>query len=162
MEKDPISNIAISLIQKRLIFDYATNYRHANESIASADEFNFSDDDFKEFKLFLSDKEYEYNTETEDVAEQLKGVAEDELYYESISTEYIALITKLEANKKDDLNKFRSEIIELITGEIASRYYYQKGRIIANLKFDKDVKEAIKLLKDKERYNNILAGTSKK
>ena len=112
--------------------------------------------------MFLSDKEYEYNTETEDVAEQLKGVAEDELYYESISTEYIALITKLEANKKDDLNKFRSEIIELITGEIASRYYYQKGRIIANLKFDKDVKEAIKLLKDKERYNNILAGTSKK
>ena len=84
----------------------------------------------------MSDKEYEYNTETEDVVKQLKGAAEDELYYESISAEYIALIAKLEANKKDDLNKFNSEIIELITGEIVSRYYYQKGRIIATLQFD--------------------------
>ena len=47
-------------------------------------------------KLFLSDKEYEYNTETEDVVKQLKGIAEDELYYESISAEYSALIAKLE------------------------------------------------------------------
>ena len=84
------------------------------------------------------------------------------MYYESISAEYLKLITKLEANKKDDLNKFRSEIIELITGEIASRYYYQRGRIIATLAFDKDVKEAIKVLEDKERYANILAGTFKK
>jgi carboxyl-terminal processing protease len=155
-EKSPISNIAISLIQKRLIFDYATDYRHSNEKIAAAEDYQFSD--FEDFKLFLSDKEYEYHTKTEDVVEELKEIAEDELYYESILAEYDALVTKLTANKKDDLNKFKSEIIELLTGEIASRYYYQKGRIIANLQFDEDVQEAIKILLNQEQYNSILAG----
>ena len=156
VEKSPISNIAISLIQKRLIFDYATDYRHSNEKITAVEDYQFSD--FEDFKLFLSDKEYEYSTETEDVIKELKEIAEEELYYESISPEYDALITKLTANKKDDLNKFKSEIIELLTGEIASRYYYQKGRIIANLQFDEDVQEAIKILSNQEQYNSILSG----
>ena len=86
-------------------------------------------------------------------------IAEEEFYFKEITTEYDALIAKLEANKKDDLNKFKSEIKELITSEIVSRYYYQKGRILATLQFDKEVKEAIKVLEDKKRYDNILAGT---
>ena len=120
------------------------------------EEYQFSD--FEDFKLFLSDKEYEYNTETEDLAQKLKEIAQEELYYESISEEYNALMTKLAVNKNDDLNKFKSEIIELLTGEIASRYYYQKGRIIVNLKFDEDVKEAIQILLNQQEYNKILAG----
>ena len=108
----------------------------------------------------MSDKEYEYTTETEEMVEELKEIAEEEFYFKEITTEYDALIAKLETNKKDDLNKFKSEIKELITSEIVSRYYYQKGRIIATLQFDKNVEEAIKLLKDKKRYDNILAGNT--
>ena len=162
VEQEKIGNITISLIRKRLIFDYATDYRFSHDSIASADKFQFSDENFVDFQSFLSDKEYEYTTETEDVVEKLKKIAEEEFYFKEIATEYDALIAKLEVNKKDDLNKFKSEIKELITSEIVSRYYYQKGRIIATLQFDKDVKEAIKVLKDKKRYDNILAGTSVK
>ncbi len=162
VEQEKIGNITISLIRKRLIFDYATDYRFSHDSIASADKFQFSDENFVDFQSFLSDKEYEYTTETEDVVEKLKKIAEEEFYFKEIATEYNALIAKLEVNKKDDLNKFKSEIKELITSEIVSRYYYQKGRIIATLQFDKDVEEAIKVLKDKKRYDNILAGTSVK
>ena len=160
VEQEKIGNITISLIRKRLIFDYATDYRFSHDSIASADKFQFSDENFVAFQSFLSDKEYEYTTETEDVVEKLKKIAEEEFYFKEIATEYDALIAKLEVNKKDDLNKFKSEIKELITSEIVSRYYYQKGRIIATLQFDKDVEEAIKVLKDKKRYDNILAGNT--
>ena len=160
VEQEKIGNITISLIRKRLIFDYATDYRFSHDSIASADKFQFSDENFVDFQSFLSDKEYEYTTETEDVVEKLKKIAEEEFYFKEIATEYNALIAKLEVNKKDDLNKFKSEIKELITSEIVSRYYYQKGRIIATLQFDKDVEEAIKVLKDKKRYDNILAGNT--
>ncbi|MBC8266818.1 MAG: S41 family peptidase [Flavobacteriales bacterium] len=158
IEQEKISNITISLLRKRLIFDFATDYRHAHDSIITADKFRLSDKIFEDFKTFLSDKEYEYTTETQDVVEQLKEVAEDEFYFDGFSNEYDALITKLEANKKDDLNKFNLEIKELITSEIVSRYYYQKGRIIAILQFDEDLKEAIKVLNNKTKYNSILAG----
>ena len=37
-----------------------------------------------------------------------------------------------------------------------SNYYYQKGRIIASLNFDDEVKKAIEILKDKDSYNKLL------
>ena len=158
IEQEKVGNIIISLLSKRLIFDFATDYRFSHETIPNANNFLFTDEEFEDFKTFLSGKEYEYSTETEDKVEQLKEVAEEELYYEEIANEYDALILKLEINKKDDLNKFKPEIKEILTSEIASRYYYQKGRIIANLQFDKYVKEAIELLNNNSKYNSILAG----
>ena len=41
--------------------------------------------------------------------------------------------------------------------EIMSRYYYQKGRIKASIKFDKEVEKAIEILQNIEKYNNILS-----
>ena len=158
VEQASISNITISLLKKRLIFDFATDFRFSNENILSAEKFEFTDDNFTEFKDFLYDKEYEYTTETEDAIEELKEIAEDELYFKNISDEYNILVAKLETNKKDDLNKFKDEIKELLTSEIVSRYYYQKGRIIANLQFDNEVKEAIRVLNNSSQYNSILAG----
>ena len=158
IEQERVGNITISLLRKRLIFDFATDYRFSHENIPDANTFLFTDEEFEDFKTFLSDKEYEYSTETEEKVGELKEVAEEEFYYEEIANEYDALILKLEANKKDDLNKFKTEIKAIITSEIASRYYYQKGRIIANLQFDKDVKEAIDVLSNNSKYNSILAG----
>ena len=158
VEQASISNITISLLKKRLIFDFATDFRFSNENILSAEKFEFTDDNFTEFKDFLYDKEYEYTTETEDAIEELKEIAEDELYFKNISDEYNILVAKLETNKKDDLNKFKDEIKEILTSEIVSRYYYQKGRIIANLQFDNEVKEAIRVLNNSSQYNSILAG----
>ncbi len=158
VEQASISNITISLLKKRLIFDFATDFRFSNEKILSAEKFEFTEDNFTEFKDFIFNKEYEYTTKTEDAIEELKEIAEDELYFKNISDEYNTLVAKLETNKKDDLNKFKDEIKELLTSEIVSRYYYQKGRIVANLQFDNEVKEAIKVLRNSNLYNSILAG----
>ena len=162
IKKIKISNISISLIKERLFFDYATDYRLKYDSILSAKKFRFSEKDFEDFKSFLTNKEYQYTTKTEEVVADLKEKAEDEFYLDDIATEYDALVKKLETNKKDDINKFKGEIKEIITSEIVSRYFYQKGRIIATLQFDKSVNEAISLLNDRVRYDNILTGNTQK
>jgi carboxyl-terminal processing protease len=59
-------------------------------------------------------------------------------------------------NKNDDLQKNKDDIKEILTGEIMSRYYYQKGRIKAGLNFDIEVEKAIEILQDQEKYNRIL------
>ena len=162
IKKIKISNISISLIKERLFFDYATDYRLKYDSILSAKKFRFSEKDFEDFKSFLTNKEYQYTTKTEEVVADLKEKAEDEFYLDDIATEYDALVKKLETNKKNDINKFKGEIKEIITSEIVSRYFYQKGRIIATLQFDKSVNQAISLLNDRARYDNILTENAKK
>ena len=66
------------------------------------------------------------------------------------------LLNKYYDSKKDDVNKNKQIIKEILTGEIMSRYYYQKGRIKASLNFDQDVKKAIEILENEKEYNALL------
>ena len=45
----------------------------------------------------------------------------------------------------------------MISIEILKRYYYQKGSIIQQLKDDPDLKEALKILGDMDRYHALLS-----
>ena len=55
--------------------------------------------------LTIKDKDYNYKTQSDFALEDLKLDATNEKYYESIKTEYEALLNKMAANKKDDLIK---------------------------------------------------------
>lgn len=154
IEPDKYGMIIASLLKERLFFDYSTEYHFAHDSISN--NFVFSNEDFKNFKTYLADKEYSYKTETETVLEKLKKKAEAEEYFSKLSEEYDVLFAKMQENKNDDLQKHKNSIKEILTTEILSRYYYQKGRIKAGLNFDVEVEKAIEILKDKEQYNEIL------
>jgi len=148
------SMIIPSLVKERFFFDYATDYRFSHDSIS--EEFIFSDANFSDFSSYISDKEYTYKTETEKSLEKLKKKAEEEDYFDNLSAEYDILFAKMLENKNNDLQKSKEEIKEILTGEIMSRYFYQKGRIKAGLNFDIEVEKAIEILKEKTEYNKIL------
>lgn len=158
-EKD-FSSIAVSLMTKNLIFDYATQYHSSHPKIPSSMDFNLSDKEYEEFVKFIENKKYdEYVTQTEKRVEELKSIAEKEKYYDGFSKEYNSLINKIKENKKDDLNKFKKEIKALLEEEIVSRYYFQKGRIEASIKYDVEIQKSISVFKDKALYNSVLDGT---
>ena len=154
LEPEKYGMIISSLIKERLFFDYATEYRFLHDSIS--EKMIFSDKDFEDFKIYISDKEYIYQTETEKKLEQLKEKASAEKYFSEIEKEYDILSLKIQENKNDDLAKNKEQIREILTNEIVSRYYYQRGRIIAALNFDIEVKKAIEILQDTQLYNQIL------
>ena len=149
-----VSNIVISLFRERLFFDYATDFRFDNDTIS--ENFIFSDEAYKNFEHYLSDKEYNYKTKTEQALEKVKQKAIEEGYFEALSEDYENLFTKLEANKEDDLFTNKKDVQEILTSEIASRYFYQEGRIKSSLNFDSELKKAIEVLQNEEEYTSIL------
>jgi len=153
-EPGKYSMIIPSLLKERLFFDFATDYRFSHDTILY--DFEFSDADFLDFTNYISDKDYTYETATEKSLKKLKKKAEDEEYFDALSEEYDALVLKMELNKEDDLQNSKGEIKEILTGEIMSRYYYQKGRLKAGLNFDIELDKAIEILQNKEQYNKIL------
>ena len=70
--------------------------------------------------------------------------------------EFDALYEKIRHDKNKDLQIFKDELIEILSEEIVSRYYYQKGRIQKSFEYDNDIKKAISLLGDNDEYNKIL------
>lgn len=154
------SNILRSIIRKRHIFNFANQFKAENDSIPSAREFVVTEQIYDRFKQFLNDKEYEYETDTEKAITDLIDDAKSEKYLSDIEVELNQLKEKMNTSKENDIERFKSEIMEVMEMEIATRYYYQKGKIESTIKHDRELAEAINLLDDVHRYHAILRGDS--
>ncbi len=159
IETDQLSPLSAALLQKNLIFDYATQYYYKHPTIAQPADFVLNDKDFTDFEKWLGNKDYSYQTDSEELLAALKESAEKEKYFKNIEMEFNALNAKFAHDKKNDLNKNKREIVNLLTEEIAGRYYSQKGRIINKLKKDdKVLDKALSVVKDGEQYKTLLKG----
>jgi carboxyl-terminal processing protease len=155
-ETQKYSSILTSLVTKNLVFKYATKYRNTHPTIISAKDFKLDDSEYDDFVAFLTGKEYDYTTKTEKTLDELKENAKGDKALDAIKTDIDALKIKIMHNKKEDLVKYKPEIKQFLEEEIASRYYFQNGRMEASLKDDIDLKEALSVLNDKDRYQKIL------
>ena len=150
--------IAQSLNGKGLIFDYAVKYRHDHPTIKPAREFALTDADYTDFAKWLSDKEYDYTTQVEKDLGTLEASAKKEKYFNQIQDQLKSLKTKMSHSKDADLNTFKPELKALLEQEIAGHYYLQKGIKEASFSTDPEMKAALDLFKDMNRYNTILKG----
>lgn len=153
--------VSFQLMQKYLVFNYATEFRAKNNEISSAKTFSLSDQQYNEFVTFVDQAKFDYTTKSEERLAELEKVSKKEKYYANVSADYEKLKAKLAAKKKADLLTFKSEIKELIESEIACRYYYQDGRVEASFKYDDDIKQALNILQSPVDYLAVVKGEGK-
>jgi carboxyl-terminal processing protease len=157
MDDGNLSPLSISLLTNNFIFDYATQYYYNHPTIAQPADFALSENDFNAFEKWLSNKDYSYKSDSEQLLASLKETAEKEKYFDNVKNEYNALAAKLSHDKKQDLIKNKKEVMTLLTNEIVSRYYFQRGRVINKMKNDdKDLQKALQLLSDMKNYKSLL------
>lgn len=146
-----------SLLSENLFFKYATKYTLEHPTIPPAAEFMLSDKEYEEFMTYLEDKNYSYTTDTEKELEKLVKTAKKEKYWKMSEAEFAQLDESLNSKKNQDLVIFKDQIREILTNEIVSRYYYQKGRIESSLSWDEALDEAKNVLENESEYNKILS-----
>lgn len=156
VEIEAFPEVSFALFAKNYIYDYSIKYKEEHEAIANPEEFVMTDAEYEDFKQFVSDKDYSYQTETEEELEDLREAAEEEKLSDAFYEQLADLEEQLEANKKDDLDNYKDEIKFLLEREIAARYYYTAGRIANSLDDDDEVKKAIEILNNKAEYNSLL------
>ena len=158
VKQEHFANITQTLVSKLLIFDYATQFRNTRNSIGDVRTFHLTDNEYNDFIKFLSTKNYSYTTGTEKLITNLKTEATKEKQFADIQAEYDALKAKLTASKKNDLQQNKDEIKQVLENEIASRFYYEKGRYETNFKYDRELAQAIKTMSDRTQVASILKG----
>lgn len=155
VDDETLSNLSASLVTNSIIFDYATYFNSKNEKIASPEEFTISPEVYADFSKFVKEQDFTYESKTEEELDNLLEVAKKEKYFDISKNEFDALKQKLGHNLDQDLEHFRKEVSELLTDEIVSRYYYQKGAIKVGLREDTDVKKALEVLHKPDGYAAI-------
>ena len=161
VSRDPYATVTAYLFGKNYIFDYANKFYSEHKSIAPAERFQIDEATYQDFMKFVKDKKFSYTTESEKAIEKLKKTAKEEGYLDKIKPQIDLLEKNLAAEKDNDLLNNRKDIEELLRSEIVGRYYYQKGRIVASLNDDPDLKRAFEILLNtngKDEYHSILSG----
>lgn len=161
VKREAYATVTAYLFAKNYIFDYANKFHHEHKSIAPAESFQIDEATYQDFMKFVKDKKFAYTTESEKAIEKLKKTAKEEGYLDKIKPQIELLEKNLAAEKENDLISNRKDIEELLRSEIVGRYYYQKGRIIASLNDDPDLKRAFEILLNtngKDEYHSILSG----
>ena len=154
--QDTLSALSFKLVQDYMIFDFATEYASKHKTIATPDKFDIDDDIYKEFHQYLTEKKFSYESRSELTLKSLIETAKKEHYYDGTKNEFAALQKGLTLDLNQDLDKNSEEIRDLLKDEIVSRYYYQKGAIIAALGSDKEIKSVKYLFQNPAEYSRLL------
>lgn len=161
VKADTVPNIAFYLAGARdsneVMLNYEIDYIAKHPTIAPAEEFALTDQDYEEFKERVLKADFKYDRETEKYLKDLEKLAKFEGYYDDAKPEIEALKKKLSHNVAKDLDYNKQTIKHLLENDIVAAYYYQGGAIRNSLRYDKQVKEAIKILKSPEEYKKILS-----
>ncbi|MEI6059801.1 MAG: S41 family peptidase [Bacteroidota bacterium] len=154
-----LSTVSYNLITKYIIFEYATKYAAEHPTIPTAGNFKLSDAEYNDFVAFTDKKGFEFKTAAENELESVKKAAQYENCWTDVKSQYDAMLQSIMLHKKKDLQDNKDEIARLLQEEIASRYYYQKGRIESTLSDDTELKSATQVLNDAVTYTSILDGS---
>ena len=151
-----LPNLLFYLANSDELLDFATDYTRQHRTIAPIEEFEVSDSLFFAFKEAVKASDFTYDRQSEEALEALKEIAEFEGYTADAAAEFAALEKKLSHNIDRDFDIFKDDICELLAHELTTRYYYQRGAIIQDIKSDSTILRARALIKDKEAYKQIL------
>ena len=165
VKPDSLPNIAFYLAGARdsneVMLNYEVDYIAKHPTIAPAKDFALTDADYDEFKARVLKANFKYDRETEKYQKDVEKLAKLEGYYDDAKPEFEALKKKLSHNVAKDLDYNKEYIKQLLENEIVAAYYFQAGAIQNSLRYDKQIKEAIKLLNSPEEYKKILLPAKK-
>ena len=151
-----LSTICYRLMQKNLIFNYATKYYFEHDTLSSARNFELSETEFQQFLVWLEGQSFDYQTPLEIKLNQALELAKTAARSEQVYQRILDLNALLQAEKKNDLDLHEEEIKRFLEQDIVSRYYLQEGIIEASFDFDPDILKAIEILENTESYDGIL------
>lgn len=162
MKGDSLASITAGLFSTgadstEVVTQYVVNYVAKHPTIAAPSEFRLTDADYDEFKAMVINSGFKYDLGTGKMFDELVKVAQIEGRYSEAQAEFDALKAKLSNNLPADLDRHREVIQSLLEENIVTCYYYQRGAAESMLKYDKQVKRALELLKDKEEYGKLLS-----
>ena len=144
-----------ALSSNNTIFDFATKYYYKNP-MTSVGEFDFGDSDFSEFKSFVSESDFTFETRTELVLKESMAGKDKYIFDENVKQQYQTFLSEIDRSKTAALDTYQNSIQKKLEDEIIKRYFYREGLYEYYLQKDEAIISAREILADRSRYQSIL------
>ena len=161
LKNDTMPNIAYYLSvggmdSTEVMFDYVVDYIASHEQIAAPRDFHLTEADWQDFKQRVVESGFSYDPVSRKQFDELVKTAKFEGYYDDAKEAFDSLGERLKHDVGRDLDKHRKTIQQMMELDIVAAYYYQAGAIEAGLQYDKQLQEAVRLLRSTNEYAKML------
>ncbi|WP_025666138.1 S41 family peptidase [Aquimarina megaterium] len=155
LETSKFSKITTALLRSDAIFEYGTKYYYSHQLKKSSD-FKFTDKDYEDFKNFVKQSEFNFETETEKSFKKSLEIAKKEKFDKDIISTYNTLVASINTSKQAALDTYKTEIVNLLTDEIIKRYFYREGLYNYYVTHNPEVAKSQEILGNKNKYEELL------
>ncbi len=155
LETSKFSKITTALLKSDAIFSYGTKYYYAHQ-LQKATDFKFTDSDYEDFKKFVKQSDFKFETETEKSFNDALNTAKREKLDSEIAASYDALLAAINTSKEKALDTYKTEIVNLLTDEIIKRYFYREGLYNYYVTHNPEIEKSKEVLGSKKKYEQIL------
>lgn len=160
LEPEYVSTFAVMVYAQGFVDDFLTDYcaRHYDELEGSVvpTQYHFTDEAYGEFVEFMKDKTVAWESYATHLWKEFKKAAEKERWEENMSEQMAQIEANITNDTQDNLWLYKQELQRIIENQIVARYCYSEGATAHNLPNDTELKSAVELLQNAERYTAIV------
>ncbi|MEW6412133.1 MAG: S41 family peptidase [Candidatus Zixiibacteriota bacterium] len=161
VERETWKPIEINLERKSLFFDFAVKYVSEHPDVKP--DFVVTDDIVSQFRRFIKEKDFDYQTSLQIALEKLEAEVKDEGRQDIFQGAVDSLRVLVAKEKEDDFDESRDYITRTIKREIVAAVAGERGvyeEIV--LKSDPTITKAIEILSTPGEYSELLTADEKK
>ncbi|MEZ4822482.1 MAG: S41 family peptidase [Ignavibacteria bacterium] len=149
----PESEIHTALMNKDMFFKFSDNYIASNPGLSVAVP---SDEMFEQFKAFLVENNFAYESRIEKKLKEIEEIASEKKYDMNINELLDKVELEAEAGEQKEIDMAKDEILKSIAMEINARVITESEQIKETFSFDTQLQEAVSILENKPEYNRLL------
>lgn len=136
------SRLVYSLVYSGVTDNYAIHFVRNHPSIPAVDEFHF--DEYDDFVAYAQTQEFDYRSEAKTLFDEMRRQLSKDGLEEGMRGQLDSLAASIDLDKSEFLWLMKDQIVPFIEEEIAVRYYYQEAGIRVRLRYDTQLREAMK------------------
>lgn len=156
METEEFARITQELILRDLCFDFVNSYALKHPQIADIKDFRITEDIYNQFKTWLKEQNFTYETESQRLLNNLEKTAKEEKYYEQVKSQLEQLKKDFAHSIDRDMDLFKEQISSFLAEQFMQRYYYAEGVMAYKVLHDKEVAKAIEILAEPDEFSKLL------
>lgn len=156
---DSLNNFQKSLLRQSMMFTYAVNF--TNTHIKTDSFYSATPEIVDDFKIFLTERQFNYESESQKEFKELKSALEKEGNLQRLQSQLANLESELNQSFDVEFGKNRTFIEEQLDLELATKQGGSSAKVKASFKNDMEFKTALHLLQNPPQFTAILQPENK-
>jgi carboxyl-terminal processing protease len=144
-----------ALLRQNMFFHFACRYAAMTKADALPPSFEVTDSIYNDFIRFVTNSQFKYESRFDEAFDQLEGMFTD-VGYDTAKHKIEDLRKATESEMRTDFMRYERDIRAQLESAIRFRFQPESERLVAELRNDDQLREAVRLLQSPLEYAEVL------